>query len=108
MDSIAILDTVHDTTFIVGMKKDSLFSCSRKAADTFTVRMYGRELDTALKDTLTSQWRYKNASFKLTTSYAGYIKYISADSTYADTVIVTLSDKQKAQNRRKIIISFTR
>ncbi len=109
-NNLPVIDSIRvsDTLFIPVSAGDTVFYTDTfSAPDTFDLTINAHEMDTALSDVITSYlWIYKNANLVATTSTAPTFTYISADSTYNDTVRVRVTDRYNSINRRKVIITF--
>lgn len=106
-----VVDTiVAGTTIKVPVSPtDTTLIHSTVAPDTFTVRVAAHEMDTAIGDAINSYlWEYLDGNLNNATSTSNTFTYMSADTTYIDTVSLTIKDKYNAENRHKIIITFTK
>ena len=106
-----VVDTiVAGTTIKVPVSPtDTTLIHSTAAPDTFTVRVAAHEMDTAIGDAIISYlWEYLDGNLNNATSTSNTFTYMSADTTYIDTVSLTIKDKYNAENRHKIIITFTK
>ena len=105
----AVVDTiVAGTTIIIpALLTDTLHNHSTAAPDTFTVRVAAHEIDTG--DGINSYlWEYLDGNQNNATSVSTSFTYMSADTSYIDTVSLTIKDSYNAETRHKIIISFSK
>jgi hypothetical protein len=88
---------------------DTVFSVSKAAPGSFLAKVVAHDMDTAIHDDVASYlWQYKDANLNSATSTSSSFMYAGADTTYVDTVSLTIRDKFNTVTRQKMIITFTK
>lgn len=98
-------------SFYPAWNSDTIYtvaSDSSKTPGNFVVQAYARDIDTVSGDLMSFEIHYKNNFIMNTVALSDSIYYISADSTYVDTMMFIVFDTYSRSDTQRVVLSFTK
>ncbi|MFW5775179.1 MAG: hypothetical protein ACOCW2_02720, partial [Chitinivibrionales bacterium] len=108
-NSFPIIDSMrlNDISFVPVGRDDSLFYYESIAPDTIAFESFAHDPDVG--DDISPEWQFRDQKQKLRVfKDRPSIEYISADSTYTDTVVLRVRDNRDATDTKKILMIFSK
>lgn len=108
-NSFPVIDSmrINDIVFVPQGRDDSLFFYESIAPDTVAFESFAHDPD--IGDEISPEWQFRDQDQRLRVfKDRPAIEYISADSSYVDTVVLRVLDSRGAVDTKKILMAFSR
>ncbi len=108
-NSFPVIDSmlINDIVFVSAGRDDTLFTYESMAPDTIAFQAFAHDPDDG--DVASPEWQFRDHDHKLRVfKDRPAIEYVSADSSYIDTVILRVRDSRDAFDWKKVLLVFTK